>query len=411
MRPQVKKFDLYWVILFVALTTASSAEESRARAVWIALRADHAPGTGRRADPFDAGTQEQLDALMPRIEPNTRIHFGAGTFVTRGIRAKEGWRISGLGKDRTTIKLAAGIATESNDTNYAVIWKYFDNDWLRYFEMSELTLDCNRATQPVFLENRKGAALDAYLIAAKSARITNVRALGTWANPGEGFPCVVMHDGSDYNDDRIEISGVENINPIGYLSAIGAIDQNGGAVTGFIKDCLVTDHLNGTAFGASASRNFKIYNNTARNVAIGVTFDTFPARNLDIFGNRFHNVTGWGVLFNNGSVLKNVKIHDNLIEMTPNAGAVFVGGQVSASVRIYRNRVVQPNPSGGIINGSPKLTGQLRDNVIQTAGPFETNSVPNLLLSGNCDFKGKLLRPTYYRHRLTSRIKEKKPRR
>ncbi len=147
----------------------------------------------------------------------------------------------------------------------------------------------------------------------------------------------------------------------------------------------MTNHLLGGAFGVGASRNFKIFHNYARNVNIGINFDTYPARNLDIFGNRLDHVIVWGVLFNNGSVLKNIKIHDNVIKMSPGAGPVFLPGQVRASVKIYRNRVVQPNPSGGIISGSPKLTGTFHDNEIQSAGPLETNSVPNLAVFGNCD--------------------------
>ena len=75
--------------------------------------------------------------------------------------------------------------TGAEGTNYGVIAKYFDGEWLNYFELRDLTLDCNRDKQPAYVKRLSGFALTAYMIAAKNARITNVRALGTWANPGK----------------------------------------------------------------------------------------------------------------------------------------------------------------------------------------------------------------------------------
>ena len=204
-----------------------------------------------------------------------------------------------------------------------------------------------------------------------------------------------MHDGSRNNDDRIEISGVENINPIGCLSAIGVADQTGGSYTGFIRDCVVTDHLGGSAFGASGSRNFKVFNNYARNVAIGLNFDTHPATNLELFGNRLHHVTAGGSL-NNGSVLKGCEdprqLHRNGPGYARRAG-LRRGPGPSATVQIYGNRVVQPNSKLGIVIGSSKLKGVFRDNVIRTTGPLDASSVPNLAVFGNCDFEGRSIRP------------------
>ncbi len=48
---------------------------------------------------------------MPKIPADTDVHFGNGTFITTCIQAKEGWRVDGRGKDRTTLKLAHNALT------------------------------------------------------------------------------------------------------------------------------------------------------------------------------------------------------------------------------------------------------------------------------------------------------------
>ena len=204
-----------------------------------------------------------------------------------------------------------------------------------------------------------------------------------------------MHDGTTNNDDRIEISGVENINPIGYLSAIGALDQTGGAVTGFIKDCMVTDHLGGSAFGASASRNFKIFNNYARNVAIGVNFDTYPATNLEIFDNRLHHVTVWGVLLNNGSVLKDVRFTTTLSKWRRVLDRSSWRVRFRRLWRFTETGSISRMPSRGLSSVVRRLRGVFRDNVIQTTGEFDTSSVPNLEVIRNRDPGGKPWLPQF----------------
>jgi hypothetical protein len=182
-------------------------------------------------------------------------------------------------------------------------------------ELKDLTIDCNRSNQPAYRSNLKGYSLDAWIIASKNARIMNIRAIGTWANPGEGFPCHVYHDGSKGSSDRIEISGCENINPIGYLTAISAFDQLGGTFSGFIRDCTVTDHAGGSAFGSGGWRNFDVFHNVTRNVSIPIVIDTHNYYNVGIFENRFYNCSAWGVLYNGGGVYENISIHDNIFEM------------------------------------------------------------------------------------------------
>ena len=337
-----------------------------AQEVWIAVRTDGEAGTGRRSDPFNGGTREKLDALLPTIAPGSSIHFEAGTYVTGGIQAKEGWRMCGQGKDATTIKLAAGTLPGTPPGHgRAVIFEYDFQGFLRYFELSDLTLDCNREQQPAFQQSLSGYWLEAWGIAAKSAKITNVRALGTWANPGEGFPCRVYHDGSNDPADRIEIVGCENLHPMGYLTAISVFDQSGGAVSGAIRRCLVTDHKDGSAFGAGGWRNFEVTDNVTQNVAIPIVIDTHDYRKVGIYRNRFLNCVAWGVLCNGGGVYEGIRICDNLFDMGPKAGPCVNTGNARVRLVVRRNTVVQIGAAEPIVSQGPHTVAALRGNVIR----------------------------------------------
>ncbi len=267
----------------------------------------------------------------------------------------------------TTLKLKDGSAMVGGQENTFVIAKYFDGVWLNYFELSNLTLDCNRDNQPVFVENRRGFALDAYLIAAKSAKITNVRVRGTWANPGEGFPCMVMHDGSSENDDRIEISGVENLNPRGYVTAISVSDQSGGSARGFIRNCLVTDHKDGSAFGSGGWGDFEVAHNVTENVAIPIVIDTHDYRNVRIHSNHFYGCTFGGMLANGGGVYERIRIYRNFFEMGPKAGPCINAGNTAITGEVRANIIVQTGVKEQVIARGPSSRMIERDNVIRRA--------------------------------------------
>ncbi|MGI8438571.1 MAG: hypothetical protein ACR2NX_16995 [Chthoniobacterales bacterium] len=363
----MKRLAIARLILTVAFLSSSGliAYGKDDNSIWIIRRADGREGNGTRTDPYDGGRPERLDALMRLIPPHTRIFLGAGTFITRGIQAKDGWRIRGRGKEVTTLRLADGTAVKSGGTNFPIISKYFDGIWLNYFELSDLTLDCNRAHQPVFLQNESGFALDAYLIAAKSAKITNVRVLGTWANPGEGFPCIVMHDGSSGNSDRIEVSGVENLNPMGYVTAISVADQSGGSASGFIRHCLVTDHKDGSGFGSGAWRNFEVAYNITENVAIPIVIDTHNYRNVRIHRNRFYGCSVAGMLANGGGIYERIRIYNNFFEMGPHAGPCINAGNARITGEVRDNVVVQRGVKEQVIAKGPASDVTESGNVIR----------------------------------------------
>lgn len=73
--------------------SANSHSQNRRSEVWIANRSDGVPGIGTLKDPYDGSTQLKLHAIMDMIPPETTIHFSSGTFVTKGIVPKTGWRL------------------------------------------------------------------------------------------------------------------------------------------------------------------------------------------------------------------------------------------------------------------------------------------------------------------------------
>jgi hypothetical protein len=355
-----------WLFILIAGFAPWIAPAVSASEIWISCRADGIAGTGRRASPFDGGTAAKLDALLPTIPPRSQIHFGAGTFLTTGIQVKDGWRISGLGKDRTTLKLVDGYLTrDTPGRQRSVIFEYDFQGFLHYFELQDLSIDCNRERQPAFQESLRGYSLDAWIIAAKSAKITNVRARGTWANPGEGFPCRVYHDGSRDPADRIEIYGCENIRPLGYLTAISVFDQAGGLVGGFIRHCTVTEHNGGAAFGAGGWRHFSVDHNRIRNVQTGITIDTHDYVDVDISRNHFHNCMR-GILCNGSGIYRRISIHDNVFEMAPRTGAPCIdAGYAHFTGQLYRNTVYQRSRAVPIISKGPHTAVVSRDNKVR----------------------------------------------
>lgn len=124
--------------------------------VWIAIRTDNITGRGVQWDPYDGSTTEKLDTLLRSFPTHTVIHFGPGTFTTRGYptwpialaykwQLKTGWKLIGSGIDQTTIKLADQAADVENFHAYIA----YSADTIDDVEISDLTFDCNIQGQTV----------------------------------------------------------------------------------------------------------------------------------------------------------------------------------------------------------------------------------------------------------------------
>ncbi len=119
--------------------------------VWVAVRTDGMNGCGTLNDPYGVSTETQFDSLMNSLPANARVHLGPGLFKTQGYVvgassswAKAGMKISGAGMDATTLQVVN--AGTSNSTMFAIghpLILGVQPNLLDYFELSNLTIDCN----------------------------------------------------------------------------------------------------------------------------------------------------------------------------------------------------------------------------------------------------------------------------
>src|SRR6266545_1331384 len=111
------------------------------------------PGTSSATGTITcARTFFQFDEIMNSVAANTTIHLGSGGFETKGQREgtadawqpKSGQKIIGSGMDVTVLKrVCASVA----NSKHSVIGTA---GYIDYFEVSDLTLDCNLAGQTIY---------------------------------------------------------------------------------------------------------------------------------------------------------------------------------------------------------------------------------------------------------------------
>jgi len=129
--------------------------------VWIAYRTDGIKGTGTQNDPWDGSTAAKFDAVMSSLSINTTVFLGptasATPFLTTGFwvnsdgttgsgwQAKPGMRIVGSGIDVTTLRLTGASNPGSGTRQYYAVGHALSSTTLDWFEISDLTIDCNLA--------------------------------------------------------------------------------------------------------------------------------------------------------------------------------------------------------------------------------------------------------------------------
>jgi len=152
--------------------------------VWIAHRADGIAGSGTLNDPYDGSSSTKFDTLMNSFAEFTRVNLGPGTFETRGYsddasgvgwQPKRGMKIVGSGIDITTLKLVSAAA--DNKQYFAVGHALATSSGgsqgvlADFFEISDLTIDCNLDGQTSSL-----TACGAIRIKGSHSRIRRVKA-------------------------------------------------------------------------------------------------------------------------------------------------------------------------------------------------------------------------------------------
>lgn len=138
--------------------------------VFIGVRTDGRPGTGKLSDPFDGSTVDKFDAIMndaTKIFPYSEIILLPGVFYTRGWspardalawRLRPGTRFRGCGMRVTTLKLFGAAAASDMYTmlkatfyDFGARDTFFNPAAVEYYndiEVSDLTLDADFLNQP-----------------------------------------------------------------------------------------------------------------------------------------------------------------------------------------------------------------------------------------------------------------------
>jgi len=374
-------------ISLLAPTLASAGSRTaQPNEIWITARRE----SDGEAKYLDGSTQQKFDAIMSEAKPGAHIHLGRGLFVTRGVHLKNNWRIQGSGRRRTTIQLADNILATDGPEFASVLYNY---DWEGYYdriEVTDLTLDCNRLNQPSFRQGFCGV-LNALFVASRNAEITRVRALGTWANPGEGFPFSVNSSGDRKGTNRVEIDACEVLNPLGSQTAIAAFDQTGGRFSGFIRNCRVIDGPGAAAFGSGGWKNFQLRDNVTRNMGAAIVIDTHDYENVLIQGNRFYATQRWGILYNGSGEYKNIVLKHNLFTAGPESEYCVNTGNAAVSTRIVGNRFIQKSPAPAFALG-PKTTGLVANNIVDEITRSDVSPAKGVRATNNRDRRGRRIR-------------------
>lgn len=279
------------------------------KTIWLSTRNDGGAGSGQSFDPYDASTALKLDALFPTLPAFARIIFGPGTYLTTsGIILKDGQTIEGAGIDVTIIKLSANAFVGSGQSISAI--EYFGNatDGTGH-SVRNLTIDTNLANQSGATGASTGT-VNACRLQTLNGLIENVKVLGSYANPGEGFPTAIY---------------VQNVGSKGATNpAVGNIKScqfvgNGSAATGFanmtlfscfdqtapdgttftnqwmtgsIQDCTLVNAPGAIAFGAGGWYNFNIQRNKTQNIGTFMVQDTHKGWNVTVQDNTAEDLGG-----------------------------------------------------------------------------------------------------------------------
>jgi hypothetical protein len=297
--------------------------------VWIAYRTDGVKGSGTQNDPYDGSTATRFDALMSGLTANTRVHLGPGIFQTSGYaegvsggwQPKAGMSIAGSGIDVTTLQLAGASTTNKH---YFAIGHPFTSggqpNLMDYFEVSELTIDCNLASATT------QTACGAVRILGNSTRVRRIKVVN-WGKKTGGPDCfVIAMITADPG------SGVAGVNDTGIEECMAITPGSGnvGPVTIFHAGPQDDTGTNAEGYGTGAV----IRNNFAD---CGWPTDTTEARGLSLAwckagvveGNQIHNTKYGGPCLTKASS-RDVTVRNNFYKNVAK-GPFWNLGTLSAS--------------------------------------------------------------------------------
>ena len=290
----------------------------------------------------------------------------------------------------TTITKTAGIAFTSADIGFKITGTGLNPDPNFPTFISSITDATHAVVSLAAVSSQTGtslaitsySSLGAFYASSRNARIIDVKVMGCWADPGEGFPFHVNHLGGLQPNDRIDFICCENLDSEGYSGGLGAFDQSGtGRFTGIIEGCTVANNVTGVGIGASGTLNYQIKNNIIRNVYAPIIFDTWANDGMEISGNQITGAgAGGGINCYTGYDNTNLHIHDNYISNANTGGTcIYLASSATMSVRIHDNTLISNNPASPAISLGETITGSVGPNKITET----TKSLQAFISDGN----------------------------
>jgi hypothetical protein len=298
--------------------------------VWVAVRTDGVAGTGTQSDPYDGSTQAKFDAVMSALPttPPIAVRLGPGTFKTNGYAdgVSGGWqprpamKIVGSGIDVTVLQLAGGSA---NAHFYAIGHPVSTGsspsvpNLVDYFEVCDLTIDCNLGTA----FTGTSVACGAVRIFGNHARVRRLKLIN-WGTRDTSRPCFVVCLVTATDLAWVEDCGTEecialspaaaNLGPVNVLHAGGTeappACAPGFGVAPYIRNCFVdagqsppssTIEIRGLSMAWCKAGI--IEGNQAHNLTYGTFQQLAGAQDLVIRNNWFKNVNKGILLGNTGA--------------------------------------------------------------------------------------------------------------
>jgi len=163
--------------------------------IWFAVRTDGNRGTGTPSDPYNSLVFDEVLAILPSTPP-VCVHLGPGSFNTGGYYEgmSEGWqphpgmRIVGSGIDVTTLKVTGAQDPGSGTRHYWAIGHDLGSGGSRldYFEVCDLTIDCDLATQ-----GNSAIAIGGVRLLGSFARVRRVKVVN-WGTRSSNLTCLVL---------------------------------------------------------------------------------------------------------------------------------------------------------------------------------------------------------------------------
>jgi len=328
--------------ILAAIVVLSTEKESVMKKHFFSIqhRLDDKLGSGSTSDPFNGNRLDEVIAEIKRRatkdDDQVRIDFGRGKFETKGIAPGLNWRISGSGMRETVLALKDVADGSFHHVNvYVVSSAYYgrstDPTWLDYFEIRNLTLDCQWPLQSAREdENVKYGGVHANVIEGK---VVNVRVIN-WGSNGlnpassEAFPIFLETFSAEDTFLLIEGCEVEKQHQYqgGYATAIMVQTMQPGAgdripegtrqsLAGIVRNNR-TVGIYGHGFGCGRSENVVFLDNVAVGCKTGFNCDTGHNRGIEISRNRFE-LCNQGVHVGNQSSgdFRDFRITENLMEL------------------------------------------------------------------------------------------------